>query len=529
MKVCFSFFNNARVKRMPSFQPPFDPSAWNRFALLTCDEMRKAEDLSCARGPLDFFGLMHNVGRAVARAVMERYSPRRAVVLCGPGNNGGDGFVAAEALRQAGWTVVIGAMPADKQPEAAKAATAAWQGETRPFNDSLFDDAGIVVDALFGAGLKRPLEGETATAVEALNARHLPVVAVDMPSGIDGDTGRILGIAVRAQMTVTFFRKKRGHILMPGAELCGDVLVADTGMDSGVLDAIRPTSAENDFSLWQDLVPLPGPDDHKYKRGHALVYGGPVMTGAARLAARAAQRMGAGLVTLAAQESAMPIYAAALESAIVQRAETVDEWRKLLSDAKKNVVLIGPGAGLNEDKRSFVLEALAARKPCVLDADALNVFSMAPESLFKALHPSCVLTPHEGEFARLFGSSVHTVHDKLARTRAAAERAGCVVLLKGADTVIAGPDGAALVNHTAPPWLSTAGSGDVLAGMILGLLGPGMPPFVAAAVAAGLHGRIASDFGPGLIAEDIVAGIPPALNHEYLRRLKACQPGSDPS
>ncbi|MDD5585595.1 MAG: NAD(P)H-hydrate dehydratase [Alphaproteobacteria bacterium] len=509
---------------MAGSQPPFDPLVWNRHALLTCDEMRRAEDISCARGPLDFYGLMQNAGRAVAQAVMDRYPPCRVAVLCGPGNNGGDGYVAAEALRRAGWTVAVGAMPSNKQPPAAAKARAAWQGATQALTPALFDEADIVIDAMFGTGLQRPLEGETTGLVANLNARKIPVVAADFPSGIDGDTGQVLGAAVQAQTTVTFFRKKLGHVLLPGAALCGETVVAGTGMDESVLEEINPAVAENGFELWQDLLPLPQAGGHKYNRGHALVYGGPVMTGAARLAARAAQRMGAGLVTLAAPESAMPIYAAALESVIVQEAETLDAWRALLNDPKKNIVLIGPGAGLDEAKRPFVLEALAARKPCVLDADALNVFSRAADRLFKALHPACVLTPHEGEFARLFGPMTEADGGKLARTQKAAALAGCIVLLKGSDTVIASPDGYALVNHSAPPWLATAGSGDVLAGMILGLLGPGMPPFAAAAAAAGLHGRIASDFGPGLIAEDIVAGIPAALLRESQRRLKTCQP-----
>ena len=484
---------------------------WNRHALLTCAEMRKAEEISCAQGLLDFYGLMQKAGHAVANIVKERGPRCRVAVMCGPGNNGGDGYVAAEALRRAGWPVEVGVLRSGNLTSDAVRASASYQGKIRPLDAKLFDEADVVVDALFGTGLQRPLEGDVAQIIENLNARCLPVIAADFPSGVDGDTGRILGAAVQVQVTVTFFRKKLGHVLLPRAAQCGEVIVVDTGMDDSVLDEIKPAVAENSPDLWLNRFPLPHPDDHKYSRGHVLVYGGPVMTGAARLAARAAQRIGAGMVTLAAPESAMLLYAAALESVLVRQAETPDEWRALLDDAKKKAVLIGPGAGLGEATKNFVLEALRTRKPCVLDGDALTLFAETPGALFKALHPECVLTPHEGEFARLFGTSIEGGLDKLSRARKAATLAGCVLLLKGADTVIASPEGLAVINHNAPPWLATAGSGDVLAGMILGLLSPGMPPLAAAAAAAYLHGEIANKFGPGLIAEDLVAGIPAML------------------
>ncbi|NTU77464.1 MAG: NAD(P)H-hydrate epimerase, partial [Alphaproteobacteria bacterium] len=420
---------------------PFDPLAWNRCALLTCAEMQSAERQSCAEGPLSLFDLMNNAGQAVARVVQEKYDFSRVLVMCGPGNNGGDGYVAAEALRGAGWTVAVGALEkGTPTPEAAQA-RAAWQGATKTLAASLFDEADLVIDALFGTGLQRPLEGEVAAVVAALNARKVPVVAVDIPSGVEGDTGRILGAAVEAERTVTFFRKKLGHVLSQGARHAGEIFVADIGIDASALKAALPRATENDPSLWLPLFPFPQPEGHKYSRGHALIYGGSEMTGASRLATRAAQRAGAGLVTLAVPESARDFYAAALESALVRAAETEAAWRGLLIDPKRNAVLVGPGMGLGKKTKAFVLAALATRKPLVLDAEALTVFAEDPQTLFAALHPLCVLTPHKGEFTRLFGQTEAGTGDRLTRARRAAAIAGCVILLKGAATVIASPEG----------------------------------------------------------------------------------------
>jgi len=282
------------------------------------------------------------------------------------------------------------------------------------------------------------------------------------------------------------------------------------------------TAIPNRPEQWLKLFPFPQPEGNKYTRGHALIYGGPVMTGAARLAARAAQRIGAGLVTIAAPASAAPLYAAALESVIVRPLERPEDWPVQLADPKKNVILIGPGMGPDANSKGLVLAALATRKPCVLDADALSCFADAPETLFAALDASCVLTPHEGEFSRLFGAEMAAM-PKLERTRKAAALAGCTVLLKGAETVIAAPDGRATINDNAPPWLATAGAGDVLAGMILGLLAQNMPVFEATSAAAWLHGRTAANHGMGLIAEDIVERIP-----SILRQLSALAGRSAP-
>lgn len=490
---------------------PFDISVWNRYALLTCGEMQRAEQTAFARG-IPSFSIMQRAGEAVARAVQEKWKPCRILVLCGPGNNGGDGFVIAEALRRAGWDVALAAMcsPESLKGDAMQAAKN-WQGKTETLENASFENVDLVVDALFGTGLERPLEGVACTVLEKLKLTKIPVVAVDMPSGIDGNTGHILGTATQAKLTVTFFRKKIGHLLLPGATLCGEVVVADIGVMDDVLDDIRPQAVENNPALWCRLFPFPKAEGHKYTRGHALIYGGAVMTGAARLAVRAAQRMGAGLVTLGAPPSALPIYAEALESVIVQTADSREEWKSLLADPKRNAVLIGPGLGTGSSQAELVLEALETRKPCVLDADALSNFAAEPEELLARLHDQCVLTPHEGEFTRLFGGKVNPSLDKLTRAGEAAKISNSIILLKGADTVIATPQGVGVINGNAPPWLATAGAGDVLAGMIVGLLAQGMPGVASAAASAWIHGQIAANFGPGLIAEDLISGLPAVL------------------
>ncbi len=377
----------------------------------------------------------------------------------------------------------------------------------RAMEPALFERDPLVVDALFGAGLARPLEGSAAEAIETVNARGLDCVAVDVPSGVAGDSGAVLGTAPRCRLTVTFFRAKPGHWLLPGRALCGTLAVADIGIPASVLAAIGPSAFVNTPGLWLPQFPWPRLGGNKYSRGHAVILGG-TMTGAARLAADGARRIGAGLLTIVAPPDSAPIFAAGAPGTIVVSAANREAFDAYIADDRRNAVLIGPGAGVTAETAAQVHSALARNKACVLDADALSVFADDHEAFYRALNPHCVLTPHEGEFARIFSLE----GDKLARSRAAAARAGAVVLLKGADTVIAAPDGRVAINTNAPPDLATAGSGDVLAGMILGLLAAQMEPFEAACAASWIHGRIAAGHGPGLIAEDLASGIPSALN-----------------
>jgi hydroxyethylthiazole kinase-like uncharacterized protein yjeF len=482
-------------------------AGWAAHALLTPRQMGEADRLTIAGGIAGRM-LMENAGRAVADAIGRRWPPRPVAVLCGPGNNGGDGFVAGRILAERSWPVRLALLGerAALQGDAGWAASR-WQGNVEPLSRSAVDGAELVVDALFGAGLARPIEGIAAEVIDALNQRDLPIIAVDVPSGVDGASGEIRGVAPKTALTVTFFRRKPGHLLLPGRVVCGKTVVVQIGIAASVLDAVAPETLANHPAWWLDDFPWAAAAGHKYSRGHALVAGGAMMTGAARLAARAAARIGAGLVTVAAPEPAFPIYAAALTGVIVAPIAELDDFAALLADKRRNAALIGPGAGSGPETRDKALAILAVGKRAVLDADALTVFADRPADLFAAIRSPCVLTPHEGEFARLFD----TAGSKLDRARRAAKAAGAVVLLKGADTVIAAPDGRAAINENAPPDLATAGSGDVLAGIVLGLLAQGMPEFEAACAAAWLHGDAAHRFGAGLVAEDLIDTLPAAL------------------
>ena len=493
---------------------PRTPYAWRaedmHAALLTTRQMGLADQLTIGSG-VDEITLMDRAGTAVAAAILQRWTPRPVLVLCGPGNNGGDGFVAARRLTDAGWPVRVALLGTrDALRGAAAAQAAKWTGQVGPVDPAALDGAELLVDALFGAGLNRPLDGLAAETLAAAAARRMVVVAVDVPSGLMGDTGANGG-AVPAALTVTFFRKKPGHLLQPGRQLCGELQVAGIGMPDTVLDHLQPELCENAPQLWLHALPVLQPDGHKYSRGHALVWGGWPTTGAARMAARAAARVGAGLTTVAVPEVALPVYATALTSVMVHGATLPASLQVLLEDTRYTGLLIGPGAGVGTDTRQRVLAMLRAARPTVLDADALTCFRDDPQTLFAALPAACVLTPHEGEFARLFGRIVDPALDKLSRARAAARASGAVVLLKGSDTVIAAPDGRAIINANAPPTLATGGSGDVLAGLVLGLLTQGMAPFLAAAAAVWLHGEAANRFGVGLLAEDLPDLLPGVL------------------
>ena len=269
---------------------------------------------------------------------------------------------------------------------------------------------------------------------------------------------------------------------------------------------------ENSPELWLSKYPWPKRDGHKYQRGHVLVFGGAEMTGASRLAARAALRIGAGVVTLAAPKSVWQVYASSLIGIIVKAVGGIEDYEKLLDDERRGALIVGPGAGVGGKTREAVLAALATKRSIVLDADAITSFESCRDALFSALHSSCIMTPHEGEFARIF----ELTGDRLERARAAAKLSGAVIVLKGSDTIIAAPDGRAIINGNAPPNLATAGSGDVLTGFIAGLLAQGLAPFEAAAAAVWLHGEAATEFGEGLIAEDLSEALP-----KVLKRLKS--------
>lgn len=481
--------------------------------ILSVSEMYQA-DRAATDGGVSGAELMEAAGRAVAETVQARHPAGPVVVLCGPGNNGGDGFVAARHLAEAGRQVRLALLGerARLRGDAAHHA-ALWRGDVRPLTETnlsdLLDGAGVVVDALFGAGLSRPLDGAARAAAEAAAAAGLPVVAVDVPSGLSGDTGEALGgVGFRARETVTFFRKKPAHLIVPGREFCGETIIADIGIPASVLAKIAPRCWENHPALWRAAVPHRAAGHHKYDFGHLLLAGGTEMTGAARLAALAGLRVGAGLVTIACPRAVLPVYALTSASLITAPAETPGDFAALLSDPRRNAIVLGPGGGVGGATRTRVLGALATGRAVVLDADALTAFADDPAALFAAVAGPCVLTPHAGEFRRLFAD---LDGGRLSRTRAAAAASGAVVLLKGADTVVAAPDGRATINGNAPPSLATAGSGDVLAGLIGGLLAQGLTPFDAANTAVWMHGAAAQRAGYGLISEDLPTQIPRVL------------------
>jgi len=477
--------------------------------LLTVEEMYRADAATIDSGTPGI-ELMENAGAAIAEQIRNRWARRSIIVLCGPGNNGGDGFVVARLLAEDGWPVTL-ALLGERDGLKGDAATAAarWAGSVLRLNVHVLDDAELVVDALFGAGLSRPLDGVARSVVEAINDRKLACVAVDVPSGVSGDTGEVVSVASQCRLTVTFFRRKPGHLLMPGRAFAGETVVSQIGIEPDVLNSFNVRAFANGPALWLSRYPWPTARDHKYGRGHVLIAGGAAMTGAARLSARGAYRAGAGLVTIASPPSAVPIYAGDLAGLLVSAVANDEEFTSLLVDPRKNAVLVGPGCGVNRTTRHMALAALRADKAVVLDADALTVFEDKPSELFEALAGrKTVLTPHDGEFARLFES----VGDKLSRVRAAAAACGAVVILKGTDTVIAAPNGRAAVNDNGPPTLATGGTGDVLAGFIVGLQGQGMEPFDAACCGVWLHGEAARLFGPGLIASDLPEMLPQVLS-----------------
>lgn len=460
--------------------------------LLTVAEMARADAAAIAAG-VPGIVLMEHAGRAVARAIRRRFRPCPTVVLCGPGNNGGDGFVVARRLHDAGWPVRVALLSArDRLTGDAARAASRWRGPVEPLAPAAVARAHLVVDAVFGAGLARPVEGVVAETFAACRA---PVVAIDLPSGVAGDTGAVLGTAPQAALTVTFFRLKPAHLLRPGRDLCGEVVCAGIGIPEAVLERIAPRLFRNDPALWRAALRRPGPGDHKYSRGALTIVAGEAMTGAARLAARAARRAGAGLVTIACPDPASAAACRAGEPGVIVVEAPVTE---LLGDLRRQVWLVGPGGGLRAPATAAAI--LAAGRTLVADADALRG---APETIAGA----ALVTPHEGEFARLFGAPA----DRLAAARAAAARLFGAVLLKGSDTIIAAPDGRAAITADAPAWLATAGTGDVLAGIAAAMVAQGMPPWEAGCAAAWAHAAAARRAGAYMIAEDLADHLPGVL------------------
>ena len=479
--------------------------------IMTVAEMIAA-DRAAVAGGVPASVLMERAGIAVAEAVRARFSHRRVVIWCGPGDNGGDGYVAARYLRRKGWSVRVEAS-APPATEAAKRAAGQWKGETGPLSPEP-SRADVYIDALFGAGLTRPLEGDIARLARASNLLGKPVVAIDLPSGVSGDTGHALGeAAFQADLTVTFHRRKLAHCLAEGRAACGEVIVADIGLG-------RPEDLfalhENTPELWEARFPWPAIDSHKHRRGRFKVVSGDAWnTGAARLAARAGLRIGAGVVTLLSPPSALAVNASHLEAVMLAPFEGEADLQAAGEAA--DAIVIGPAGGVGDATMRNLFALARTGAALIIDADALTSFRHDPDGLFSALDRDDVLTPHPGEFERIFPGLLGGASERVAAAREAARRAGSVVLLKGPDTVVAAPDGRAAISLNGSPWLATAGSGDVLAGFIGGLIAQGMESFEAACAGAWIHAECGDAHGPGLISEDL-PGLAPAVLARLLAR-----------
>lgn len=485
--------------------------------LLSPSEMAEADRLAIAAGPFDGISLMRNAGAVISAIVLDRYpSAKKVHVLAGPGNNGGDGYVVARLLAESGVAVLLWASGKPRPGSDAAIAAAECSVAASPLADFAPEAGSVIVDALYGAGLSRPLDGDAVHAIEKSASLELPVISVDLPSGVSGESGQVLGNAFQAELTVTFARKKPGHLLLPGRQYCGQVVVADIGIGDDIIGSVGSRTFENTPELWQNVLPSPAVDAHKYKRGHVGVFsGGPNSTGAARLSALAAARSGAGAVTVLSPANAMMVNAGHLTSIMLRKIDEVDGLHDFIEDRHPSAFVLGPGFGVGEKARELALAVLGDGKgrpqgveALVLDADGITSFHDAPASLFITTGArdaaALVLTPHEGEFARLFsGLAADQSLSKPDKARKAAARSHGVIVYKGPDTVIAAPDGRAAINANGVPWLATAGSGDVLAGLIAGLIAQGMPPFEAACAAVWVHAEAGARFGPGLIAEDL--------------------------
>jgi len=484
--------------------------------ILRPSEMKQADSETIKSG-IPGIELMRRAGGAVAKTAAEMLTKEAHVVIAaGPGQNGGDGFVVARLLAEQGYRVSLGLLgrPERLSGDAALAAKD-WKGPLHAAEELPFHQADLVVDALFGTGLGRDLEGTARIAVERMNASNKPILAVDLPSGIDGDTGQVRGLAVKARRTVTFAARKPCHLLMPGRAFCGEVEVADIGIPRQTMEAVAGRLFANAPSLWLDALPRPELDSHKYDRGHTLVVsGGATRTGAARLAARAALRIGSGLVTVASPPEALGVNAAHLTAIMLRGCDGPEGLHAILQDSRLNALVLGPALGVHSGTRAMVAVAAHARRSLVLDADALTSFEGLGTELHQAFrHAPTVLTPHDGEFRRMFKDhpDVLDPESKIERARRAAAYTGAVVVLKGPDTVIAAPDGRAAINQNGTPYLGTAGSGDTLSGMIAGFMAQGLPAFEAACAGVWIHAEAGAGFGPGLIAEDLAELIPGVL------------------
>jgi ADP-dependent NAD(P)H-hydrate dehydratase / NAD(P)H-hydrate epimerase len=481
--------------------------------ILTPQQMNEADRLTIATGITGSW-LMENAGFAILDVVLRHYPEiMRAVVLCGPGNNGGDGYVLARLLALRGVAVALYCSAPAKSGTDAEVAQSHWNGAVYPLETLNLQHGDVVIDALYGAGFRGALQDAETRAAQVVSESGVPIISVDLPSGIDGLTGQHQGPCFRADHTVTFFRKKPGHLLYPGRALCGQLHVVDIGISPRVLTEIAPKLYENSPDLFGSRLPQSDPETHKYAHDAVGIFcGGAGATGATRLSARAAAKAGAGAVIMLATIEAVPELASHLTSTMIRTIDNPECLTHCINDKKYAVFIVGPGFRDLPRLRETVLALLQSKRKLnlVFDADVFSAFASDAETLFSAIEKSTctvVMTPHDGEFQRLFGDISQSDLAKHEMALAAAKRAFCTIIYKGPDTVIASPDGRASINSNGGTMLATAGSGDVLAGAVAGLLAQSMPAFEAACCAVYHHADTGQRLGDGLIAEQLADAI----------------------
>jgi hydroxyethylthiazole kinase-like uncharacterized protein yjeF len=490
--------------------------------IFSMDGVRRAERYASGHGRSGWV-LMRAAGAAVADEVRCRWNPRQTVIFAGPGNNGGDGLVIAERLSEAGWQVRVERVFPDKGWTGdAHVAAQHWSGPLHSAGTDSLADAELIVDAIFGTGLTRPPEGVAAELIKSISSSGVPVVAVDIPSGLNGDRARPEGEAVRADLTVTFHRLRPAHLLQPSRQFCGEIVCADIGIPQHLPPEGDVVAHWNHPGLWPDWPHSGVPDTHKHRRGRLAVLSGPAKaTGAARMAAEAGLRAGAGLVTMLTPPGAALVNASHLTEVMIRSFKDCDGFLEALDDIRATAAVLGPAAGKTDALKQVVIAALSRPLPVVLDGDALSVFENDPDHLLGHLRHHDVITPHAGEFERLFPGLTGTALNKIEAARSAADKAGCVVVFKGADSVIAAPGRTPRINTHASPALATAGTGDTLAGLIGGFLAHGAPAFDAASAAVWLHGEAGLRLGPGMIAGELADAMPSVMQDLARRRRMA--------
>lgn len=497
------------------------------YAVLDNEQMRTADRLTIEDG-VDGFDLMLTAGQAVANYAHEHYAGHKIIILCGPGNNGGDGYVAAEFLRDLGAEIFVFSLQSTRKLKGdTKKAYKHFGGDVyktaqliKEFKNADAEQAKgyLFIDAVFGTGFHGDLPKDLITISKIITRLKIPVLAVDVPSGVNGSTAQAAGHTLDADHTVTFFRKKKAHCLMPAMAKCGTICVHAIGIHDNLLDKHGFAAIENVQKLWIEKLPEIKKEDHKYNRGHIAMLGGAEMTGAIRMAAQASMRAGAGMCTIHSLDSAAHDYKEDMPHLMFQKLSRFEDYVAQAKQDKKHILLLGPGFGRADDEmlKQLVLDCLALNKPAVLDADALSCFEDNPSALTDALHEKCVITPHEGEFKRLFPNIDGDT--KFDRTLNAAQMTSAVIVHKGADTIIAQNNNKPALHTHASSWLSTAGAGDVLAGIIAGLLGQHVAPYDAACMGAWMYGEASVRFGAGLTAPDIIDQIPSVLKDLHLSK-----------